>query len=351
MVNITVFYSWQSDSPKHTNRDFIEEAAQIAIEQIVSNNQLSIDAALDRDTQDIPGSPAIADAILHKINQCGVFLCDVTLISPKNAPRLTPNPNVMIELGYAIAKIGWERIICVMNEEFGGPSKLPFDLQHRRWPIRYRLSPNTDASPRNEEKQQLVQNLELALRTVLFSGLLIPSVNPKDRRVAFALRRSLTMFRSVLYAFLLEHQGADTTKVFEENHSDFPGTQFPATELVEPILNTLSKSDFRLPSNIQIGEIRLNWAEALIHELTSLSQGCNVILDRYADRDEQIVAIVEEIEIRSQNLALMIKASITQPSLRGLYDAGVPDIHVDWYRYFLLTVLKASRIIREFSGD
>jgi hypothetical protein len=59
----------------------------------------------------------------------------VTFVGKGEKGRSIPNPNILIELGYAVAKKGWERIICVMNQQYGGPSKLPFDLQHRRWPI------------------------------------------------------------------------------------------------------------------------------------------------------------------------------------------------------------------------
>ncbi|MDM4014641.1 hypothetical protein [Roseiconus lacunae] len=48
----------------------------------------------------------------------------------------------MLELGYAAAKLGWDRIVLVMNERYGGVSKLPFDLRNRRWPITYALSAN-----------------------------------------------------------------------------------------------------------------------------------------------------------------------------------------------------------------
>jgi hypothetical protein len=348
-MRINIFYSWQSDSPQNVNRSFIEDAAQYAIDQIVFDSKLMIEAALDRDTQNLPGSPAIMESILQKIDRCGIFLCDITLINPGNDARPTPNPNVLIELGYAIAKVGWDRIICVMNEEFGGPSRLPFDLRHRRWPIRYRLAASSPHLRRDEEKRRLSQNIEYAIRTVLSSGLLTSSVNPKDRRVALALARALMTFRAVLDAFLLAHQSENNSSIFSEDYPDQPGTQFPAPELVETIMQILSTADLNSPSNVQIGDTRLSWTEALRRALIGLSRECDVILDRYADRDEQLIAVVENIQIRSSYLASMIHASITQPSLKGLYDAGIPDIHADWFRYFLLTVLKAYRVIRNFS--
>ncbi|MEO8395866.1 MAG: TIR domain-containing protein [Chloroflexota bacterium] len=349
-MKINIFYSWQSDNPQNTNREFIEEAIRLAIEQITTDKEITIEAVLDRDTQNTPGSPAITDTILQKIDRCGIFLSDVTLVSPKNAPRPTPNPNVLIELGYAVAKVGWDRIICVMNEEYGGPSKLPFDLQGRRWPIRYRLSANDDAAKKENEKDRLEQNIELAVRTVLSSGILAISANPKDRRVAVQLARALVTLRSTLGAFLSEHS-SNSVSVFLESHLDKSGTQYPSPELVEPIVKIIEHAGFALPSNIQIGETRLTWAQAFVHELVTASDQCDVILDRYADRDEQLIAIVEEIGQRAHTLAFLINTSLTRPELAGLYDNGMYPQHVEFFRYFLLAMLKAYRILKEFGGE
>lgn len=46
--------------------------------------------------------------------------------------RKTPNANVLIELGYAIATVGWNRIILVFNEASGDVTDLPFDINQQR---------------------------------------------------------------------------------------------------------------------------------------------------------------------------------------------------------------------------
>ena len=40
--------------------------------------------------------------------------------------RPAPNPNVFLELGYAAASIGWNRLILVQNTAFGDISTLSF---------------------------------------------------------------------------------------------------------------------------------------------------------------------------------------------------------------------------------
>jgi hypothetical protein len=45
---------------------------------------------------------------------------------------LTPNPNVLLELGYALYRLSWDRIICLNNEKFSKIEDMPFDLLQNR---------------------------------------------------------------------------------------------------------------------------------------------------------------------------------------------------------------------------
>src|ERR1700737_4836229 len=97
---IKVFYSWQSDQPQ--NRNFIRSALNAAIKELrqdLSLDEAQRDIVADQDTQDTPGSPAIADTILGKIRAADLFLADLTFIQKDNErtlnKRLSPNPNVM----------------------------------------------------------------------------------------------------------------------------------------------------------------------------------------------------------------------------------------------------------------
>lgn len=128
----TVFYSWQSDLPNKINRGFIEDCLKRAIKELKAEGQLKIDPCLDRDTMNVPGSPDIAATILDKIDSAALYVCDVSIINKGAAGRLTPNPNVLVELGYAIKSLGWNRVICVFNGATGRVEELPFDLRQRR---------------------------------------------------------------------------------------------------------------------------------------------------------------------------------------------------------------------------
>ena len=46
--------------------------------------------------------------------------------------KTSPNPNVLLELGYAAQSLGWDNVICIINTDFGAIDDLPFDIKHRR---------------------------------------------------------------------------------------------------------------------------------------------------------------------------------------------------------------------------
>ena len=133
---ITIFWSWQSDSPSRENRNFIQDCLERAARNVAKSEAQAI--LVDRDTQGIGGTPKIAETILAKIRSSDIFVWDATLVYTK--PRPSPNPNVLLELGYAFALLGEGRMIGVMNTaDRSGPSDLPFDLTHRRCLSRTRL--------------------------------------------------------------------------------------------------------------------------------------------------------------------------------------------------------------------
>lgn len=163
-MNYTVFYSWQSDLDNRLNRSFIQDAVEKAASSISKDENFALDAVVDRDTYGIPGSPSIVDSITGKIAKSDVFVCDISIINAASEGRSTPNPNVLYELGFASAILGWDRIIMIQNTAFGGPDKLPFDLRGRRI-LQYYLD-NTIEN-KAEEKQKLKQRLINIFRDAL----------------------------------------------------------------------------------------------------------------------------------------------------------------------------------------
>jgi len=132
-VKRTIFYSWQSDLPNNTNWTFIEDCIVLSTKELKKNKPISINISIDRATREDTGSPDITESIFSKISNSSVFIADISIVNNSDKTiRKTPNPNVLIELGYAARTLGWEKIICVYNTDFGSFDDLPFDLRNRR---------------------------------------------------------------------------------------------------------------------------------------------------------------------------------------------------------------------------
>ena len=150
----TIFYSWQSDLSPKINRNFIENALQKAAKSIRNDASIKAEPKIDQATRSVPGSPEIFNTILEKIENCDIFVCDVSIINSGTKARPCPNPNVLIELGYALRKLTWERIIMVFNKAFGDPKNdSPFDIPDRRLECYY-LSAEMLSNPQKKEKER-----------------------------------------------------------------------------------------------------------------------------------------------------------------------------------------------------
>ena len=172
-----VFWSWQSDASGKISRHFIRDAIKKALEEINAEFELEEagrPAKIDQDRQGVPGSPDLAATIFRKISEATAFIADVTPIGragfedsdPQSAKKLM-NPNVAIELGYAISQLSDHAILYVLNTAFGGREDLPFDLRHKAGPITYRLGPNASKSDIGKEFPKLVGELKAGLREIL----------------------------------------------------------------------------------------------------------------------------------------------------------------------------------------
>lgn len=158
-----IFYSWQSDIENKFNRNFIKDCLELAIKKLNQDQNIEEAIRLDHDTKDIKGTPDITGTIFRKIEECDIFVGDISFIAKLRGKKFCPNPNVLIELGYALKALGDEKIVNVMNTAFGKPkNNLPFDLAHKRWPIQYGLNVK-NYSNKAEVKNILVTSLYGAL--------------------------------------------------------------------------------------------------------------------------------------------------------------------------------------------
>ncbi|WP_286754596.1 MULTISPECIES: hypothetical protein [Sphingobacterium] len=125
---IILFYSWQTDNPD--TRSFIWKGIR-EIEKAFEKEGKKL--KVESDMRETSGSQNIPATIFEKIEASDIFLADVNIVA-KSLTRennFSPNPNVMIELGFAAAKLGWDKIIMVMDTEQYKIEDLPFDIRQR----------------------------------------------------------------------------------------------------------------------------------------------------------------------------------------------------------------------------
>jgi hypothetical protein len=261
-----IFYSWQSDLPNATNRGFIQQALENVARAITADKTIEVEAAIDRDTQGVPGAPDIAKTILEKIAAADVVVADVSIIGGTPDDRPTPNPNVLIELGYALCSLGHERVLLVLNTAYGGPELLPFDLKMRRV-VTYNMPES--ASDRAKERKSLEGKLNEAVRAGLTKGHR-PSAAVSQAEPAMA---ELTGPQSKLfltepgqtgtrtdeyYRFLLglhdDRAGRRLTKEIELEFEQCISSALGKTQRIGPVIRGGAMSVFRLGADVQIEE-------------------------------------------------------------------------------------------------
>jgi hypothetical protein len=188
-MTYTIFYSWQSDTSRKINRDFIEDALNNAILNL--RKDCAVPEALregilfDQGTEGVPGNPPIPETIRKKIQTCSIFVADITFVGQSNNSRLIPNPNVLIEYGNALETIGENRSILIMNTVFGAPISgnnfnMPFDIRHFRNPITYHLKENASPEKYARTKDKLSQDLTEAIQLIINKGELNDLIRKKQ---------------------------------------------------------------------------------------------------------------------------------------------------------------------------
>jgi len=157
-----LFYSWQSDLPASITRNLIQDALERAAKAIARDESQWVRPVIDRDTAGLDGTPNIADSIFAKIASSDAFVADVSIANPGTGGRPSPNPNVLIELGYAVGKLGWGRVLLIQNTAFGAPDDLPFDLRGRRT-VTYHAP---EGAEKATVRAQLQQRLTIAIGSI-----------------------------------------------------------------------------------------------------------------------------------------------------------------------------------------
>jgi hypothetical protein len=200
----TLFFSWQSDTPAHIGLEFVEQALDLAIAALAEDAEIEKaireeGLMVDRDTEGIPGIPPIVDTLFDKIDAATIFVPDLTFVGNRIDGRPMPNPNVLVEYGWALKALSYNRIVPVMNVAFGEPTPqtMPFDMRHLRHPrCTYNLPEGASKKQKRDELGGLARSLGAEIGAVLRSEGIrtklerapFPAAEPKDGQARFRAR-------------------------------------------------------------------------------------------------------------------------------------------------------------------
>lgn len=168
IMDITIFYAWQSDRDESLNRKFIRDAVSAACARINADQTNDWQITVDSDTQGQAGMCDIPNTILTKIRACDVFLADLTLVGTidERPTKKIPNPNVVFELGYAARHLHFGRLIGVVNEAFGKIDGQIFDIK-RRASVIYKAVATDSAQKRKKAAERLSTRVEEVIRITI----------------------------------------------------------------------------------------------------------------------------------------------------------------------------------------
>lgn len=159
-MDLIIFYSWQAKTLPKNNQHYIKNCIEKAIKKIKSQNKyielFDVDLILQEGIGKMPGSPQVATTIINRIQNCDIFITDLSITDPltndeiKNSIKRDVHraDNVLFEYGIAYDSISELRIIGVLNAEYGSPKNnsdhILFDIRHLRYPIEYKYKEKED---------------------------------------------------------------------------------------------------------------------------------------------------------------------------------------------------------------
>lgn len=177
-AKISIFYSWQNDINPDTHRFLIKKALKSACNKLELNGS---SFHVDESTANVPGCPEIVSTILEKITKSAIFVCDITPVCTIGSEerKLIPNPNVMLELGYAAHSLSWNNILCIADtDELVG--KMPFDVATRRYIAYSALKYNAEEQLRNK----IIQALKAIIEQEAFEHKIKTATTKREQDVA-----------------------------------------------------------------------------------------------------------------------------------------------------------------------
>ena len=327
-----VFYSWQSDLPNPTNRGFIQTALENAVIAITNDKTVEVEPVVDRDTQGVAGAPDIASTIFAKITASDVFVADVSIIARPKIGRPTPNPNVLIELGYALRGLGHEKVVLVFNRSFGKIEELPFDLKMRRLVI-YEMPPKEEN--RAPERLKLEKQLEIAVRSALDHSpkqekevQMIPAIiaieNNQPNKIIVLRRNLADLLKKILENQPKKHSVGGTV---EELIVSIDSTQELIAEFAKivEVVSIMKDLDSAMEIYKWFGSIFEHYDPQVLNGRTSNADG-----DYFKFIGHEMFVIMIAFYVREQAWGILTKILAEPILLQNRRHANGPS-NVDWH--------------------
>lgn len=217
---LIIFYSWQSDV--EFNNRAIRESLRLSITDLERLESFPFLEIKDS-TSNLVGATHIPDSILADISKSDIFICDLAIIGQSNNQnRKIPNPNVLIELGYAISKLGWSRIVVLFNEQLGDLKDVPFDIE-KRSVLLYKVKDENDNNGKGQLKSKLKDWLQKIVtenpdRPTILSALFDVKKREHDIKI---LRQILLLFKTSEMDYLFSNGHARISHDILNNRKKF----------------------------------------------------------------------------------------------------------------------------------
>lgn len=336
-----IFWSWQSDTHQPSNRYFVRDVlGNLArtlngVDDTAEESDRPVDTeederaetddafvSVDHDTKGLGGSPRIAERILEKIAAAAVFVADVTPITKTSSGKLVPNPNVMIELGYALRVLGEERIVLVANQAFDAKlSGLPFDLRHRSAPAFYTLDRDASEERKAEVAAKLMDNLRGRIEPGL--KLALKQLREDTRRTSREPELSVIVERETDDPFLISQMPQrDGVKTLDEIRAENPPLRF-RTSMIGGASHSIIGSQLGLLGPNMGRRVRQpsQWTQEEIGEYNqSIQQYYSRYVDFLDEHDEH-----SKLVLRTFRIQLALSNMGTSPATGIDVDIYFPD--------------------------
>lgn len=313
--------------------------------ETIHKDNLSIsDWTIESDSRGETGTPELASTIFSKIDQCDIFIADISIINYDSDCRKVCNPNVLLELGYASSKLGWEKILCIYNLSYGKIEDLPFDIRHRK-PLTYNPDNKLLTKILAQQIQSIIDNhisnkkyftsikreIDLSLQAILIdiTKLLFFRDVPKCYNYNLILHfteeeLTIELFEKKLLGFQLFKNNIPNLEEFIE----FYNNQVYLNFLNEKERNTLAKIILQfknllsLISNVEIynkGELEEKFAlidAAKMNEenqndsyilVEKLKDNKSVVLDSGIFKKSQLPSLTYYYRVKSESIGIVVK--------------------------------------------